>query len=122
MKELNIRAAKCLGYKLSPKHEHVWITPDGISLVHEVDFKFTTSYDWAMLGVKEVLKTESSPKLFCALYRIKEFEKQFNQPDEPNYTSEWEWYMTSWLFSFKPEQIAQACVEVLETTLEEKKN
>ena len=75
--------------------------------------QFTSSRDWAWLLVEKALKKGSSD-LFCALYKIKPFEMQFTEPNEPNYTSESEWYITSWLLTFSPEQICLAALEVLE--------
>lgn len=54
---LNIRAAKALGWKFTP-----WDNHEGQFLVynpikgwdfHTNNLEFTTSYDWAMLGVKK---------------------------------------------------------------------
>jgi len=64
-KELEIRAAKALGWTYVPctdgctKDHHGGFEHgegDDYDYHSKQDLKFTTSYDWAMLGVKELLK------------------------------------------------------------------
>ena len=124
MKDLNIRAAKVLGWKLREwaKIEEFYeaerfltVHPfkEGVNEVFVKDLKFTTSYDWAMLGVKVAMEKDL-PSFSCALYGITEYDFQTEDPNAPKYTSELEWAMTKWCFTFTPAQITQAWVEVLE--------
>ena len=62
MGELNVRAAKALGWKYTYQPDRLIIPEDSVpalglpgfhQTVLETDLKFTTSYDWAMLGVKK---------------------------------------------------------------------
>jgi len=121
MSDLNIRACKALGWKYQPcaddcdKPWHGGFIDNDDDFHFKRDLKFTTSYDWAMLGVKKVIEVDA-PSFSCNLYRITKYDWQRDEPDEPNYTSEIEWAMTRWCFSFTPEQITQAWVEVLEAT------
>ena len=53
---LNIRAAKALGWV--ERDNGSWGTvgaPCGITICDPEKMKFTTSYDWAMLGVEKIL-------------------------------------------------------------------
>lgn len=121
-----IRAANALNWKTSSYHntKHFYLIPEKYGK-HLIDVEkqggkllnaypgemgFHKNYQWAMLGVKEANK----PLLFCELIKIKPFERQFIDPDKDDYTSEWEWYMTEWLFSFEPAELTEAWVNVLE--------
>ncbi len=65
MRELNIRAAKCLGcdYMMGgwANTERYWMVFS--DWVPDTRLRFTTSYDWAVLGFKKVLKTISHGNL-----------------------------------------------------------
>lgn len=73
MTNTNIQAAKFLGFK---KSEEWWIVPEqyiGV-ITHESNntvflnnMKFTTSYDWAMLLVKECRRQDKMVELYSKL-------------------------------------------------------
>lgn len=108
-KELEIRAAKSLGAKtISVETDRVFEFPKEINLqnggiIQDVTWlKFTTSYDWAMLGVKELENNE----MYMRMERdgLEIF-------DHEGYSQ----YQLNHLETFpSPEQITQAWVEVLE--------
>ena len=118
--DLNIRAARAMGWELR-KHKtmdyNVWVlscsdAPLEIkSLIYscdpeayyikEYDIHFDTSYDWAMLLVKECNKID--------LYRVIEeilFEKLGFTPASH--------FIYEWLIDATPQQISEAALTVLE--------
>jgi len=96
----NIRAAKALGCKLHNDNRVVELSPAldafiGIGEYYLIDkLKFTTSYDWAMLGVKEILNRGDRERA--------KFEKRLASE---NFYS---------FMAATPEQITRAWVTVLE--------
>ncbi len=112
MSDLNIRAAKALGWKKDdialncfrvPRELNTSITND---LMPARTMKFTTSYDWAMLGLKEFPDGEWH---LIAERLLNSFGDSILSTADPlNYHSIRD------LFQLTPEQITQAWVEVLE--------
>ena len=91
MSDLNIRAAKALGLRKSNDPDNYpYDTPFGLCYADEL--RFTTSYDWAWLGVA---KCVGDFKLGTA------------------FLSKFDCLMD--IFSATPEQITQAWCEVLES-------
>ena len=103
--DLEIRAAKALGWKKCNENGQEC----RINCHNDLDgehhagnyFKFTTSYDWAMLGVKKIIENEDDI-IFTYYLRIM---------IGVNCT----------VFTATPAQITQAWVEVLEKIESEKK-
>mgnify|MGYP003646103586 CR=1 FL=1 len=92
--DLNIRAAKVLGWV----YEYgFWRNADGEEYDPEAyELKFTTSYDWAMLGVK-IISAKALHEKF--------YDKFWSQGS----TSD-----TYYIYEGTPAQITQAWVSVLE--------
>lgn len=132
--ELNIRAAKYLGFGYVQEHDW-WIVPDqyvgvitgeGNNVVHDGFLKFTTSYDWSMIGVKEVFnkKRHGFMNTWCdglvffntlleMVYKdnkntieYKSFKRVMRRTFNPSQLFK--------VFTATPLQITQAWVEVLE--------
>ena len=116
MSDTNIRAAKALRWylSLSMNAGDAWMK-DNSSLNYHYDFiddaytelKFTTSYDWAMLGVHHMLKVHKPDGRMApisAFYRCMEH-KVINDDGET--------YPIAW-HAATPEQITLAWLEVLE--------
>ena len=100
MNDINIRAAKALGCSIDNVHG-VYVGDSPLNAFYLTssrqwikinELRFTTSYDWAMLGVKLIPKD-----------RRHQFEEALSKlvPD------------TYWMWDATPEQITQAWVEVL---------
>lgn len=116
MEDLEIRAAKAVGWA---KTFYMTYTEKGSQegeVSGFIDHKgnavglsylcFTTSYDWAMLGVKECLKDPVLRQKFIRVLYMKTW--LLDAELCVNYKEIWH------LFELTPEQITQAWVEVLE--------
>jgi len=113
MIDLNIRAAKCLGWEILPdriKPTYSYVNMNGGVSVWPFDkMKFKTSYDWAFKGIKPAIEADFyrwKVEIFKAIGGTRQFDPEING-------ERWEGDMTN-MFLMTPEQIAQAWVEVLE--------
>jgi len=109
--ELEIRAAKVLG--IVRKQEY-WVIPDNLKgkISHPTnnvvfDLKFTTSYDWAYLGVTKALEFDED------LFREKMLSLVATETHYPEGGMKFNFDFIG-MFKATPEQITQAWVEVLE--------
>jgi len=113
MDDLNVRAAKCLGWSYQPCKDDCYEAHHGVfydnnnKMYAKIDLKFTTSYDWAMLGVKEIAKKSERRIHYNSL--LNELWCDFYDNDDTIYPT-----FFSYILSLTPEQITQAWVEVLE--------
>ena len=110
MSDWNIRAAKELGLTISEHYfdHNVWNVPEGLNIKLDWDgkvreLKFTTSYDWAMLGVNN-LTLKQFTEYDGRLYDIVCKDLDLGNPMEVR------WAMST----ATPEQITRAWVELLE--------
>jgi hypothetical protein len=97
--DLNIRAAKALGWVVFKERADCFHVPEALntSVTNNImpvrTMKFTTSYDWAMLGVKKINDAVVVNEFYDTLWGNIEF---------------------GHVLDATPEQITQAWVEVLE--------
>lgn len=103
MSDLNIRAAKALGCGVAAETHRIIIRNvkpiqdligGRLVSLNRDQLKFTTSYDWAMLGIK----------VLCEESEREEFEA---------YLDNWNCHLGDYLFA-TPAQITEAWVNVLE--------
>jgi len=116
--DLNIRAARCLGCVVEKTHTaftgelHLAISNfpyhHGGLYSHNEDLKFTTSYDWAMLGVAALGSDKLCDYLF-ALIRIGTSKMNLDSLLKMSDTQLMYFHITA-----TPHQITQAWVEILE--------
>jgi len=118
MDDLNVRAAKCLGWSNDTTDMHFKIPSDLMQLerrphqtIHISEAKFTTSYDWAMLGIKEVLKIDDFDRQIGLWRSLK---KVINNGKDWKDASDIKLNELFRLLQATPKQITQAWVEVLE--------
>ena len=116
-KDLNIRAAKALGCEiingegianLPDSFQPLLSWPEKVKLLHYNMLKFTTSYDWAMSGVKD-LRGEDLGMFINNLATIRGVKGSLAERDTYSLLEVMD---SLWLAT--PEQITQAWVEVLE--------
>jgi len=116
--DLNIRAAKCLGWKHYTINRHLWRVDHGLVAItgcpygaESKDLKFTTSYDWAMLGVKELLKLEHIANDDEEYGPYSDFMDALSEADGLGLSIYQRDYVA---FQSTPEEITKAWAEVLE--------
>ncbi len=110
---LNVRAAKALGWTHFNDHPTTqWMIPSDFAREHQhtptsydSDLQFTTSYDWAMWGVKACDKPDLLFDWRCKLDDLMKLDGEFLE-DRSH----------AWLAT--PEQITKAWVEILDKTNE----